>query len=119
MQPNGQVAPGLRILNLDMIRGNIVTGNAGAGMNIDLGQNTTFDGTITANTISSNGRAGINLIAKDTQNAFDLQVGGDTIDNQNNFSTPTSWMPTKELESRLRWTIPATCPATLRAGSAF
>ena len=82
--PTGMVAEGLRNLDLDSIRGNTLSANNGIGLNIDLGQNTTFASAITANTIANNTRTGVMLQARDTQNAFDVRIGGETIDAQNN-----------------------------------
>lgn len=90
--PNGQVAGGLRNLDLNIIsdtnalgqvQQNDLSGNARSGINIDLGQNTTYGGAITNNTINNNGRVGLNLQAKDTQDAFDVMIGGETVDEQN------------------------------------
>ncbi len=80
--PNGQIASGLRNLDLNSIRGNTFSGNAVSGINIDLGENTTFKSQITANTIAGNGRVGVNVQASDTQNAFDVIIGGETVNPQ-------------------------------------
>lgn len=82
--PDGSVAAGLRNLQLDTVRSNAFTGNGGVGASFDLGQNTTLRSTITSNQFLSNGRTGLNIQAKDTQNAFDVQIGGLTTDSQNN-----------------------------------
>ncbi len=82
--PTGQVSGGLRNLTLERIFGNNFSGNAGTGLNLDLGQNTTFKSAITTNIINNNSRVGLNLQARDTQNAFDVTIGGDALDNQNN-----------------------------------
>ena len=66
------------------IRGNTITGNAGAGIEIDLAMYTSFYGDIAGNTISSNNTQGINLTAADFTSLksvdFSLSVDGNTMD---------------------------------------
>ena len=66
------------------IRGNTITGNSGAGIEIDLEMYTSFYGDITGNTISSNNTHGINLNAADPTTLvsvdFSLSVDGNTLD---------------------------------------
>ncbi len=115
--PNGQVAAGLRNLDLNITvdtpvgvpaQQNVMSGNARAGINIDLGQNTTFGGAISRNTITNNQRVGINLQAKDTLDAFDVQIGGETVDFQNNNVDANIIDGNRVPGSRLPWTTPAT-----------
>ncbi|MCA9068258.1 MAG: right-handed parallel beta-helix repeat-containing protein, partial [Planctomycetaceae bacterium] len=82
--PDGSVSPGLRNLQLDTVRGNSFTTNGGAGLMFDIGQNTTLRSNISANNMLQNGRTGLTIQAKDTQDAFDVQIGGTTLDSQNN-----------------------------------
>ncbi len=84
--PNGQISSGLRNLDLEQIRGNTFTGNALNGINIDLGENTTFSSQMAANTISTNGQTGINIQAADTRDAFDVLIGGDAFSPQGVFT---------------------------------
>ncbi len=67
------------------ISGNTITGNSGAGIEIDLEMYTSFYGDITGNTISSNDTQGINLNAADPTTLvsvdFSLSVDGNTLDN--------------------------------------
>ncbi|QDU51944.1 choice-of-anchor Q domain-containing protein [Gimesia panareensis] len=66
------------------IRGNSITGNFGAGIEIDLEMYTSFYGEIVGNTISSNQTQGINLVAADPTTLksvdFSLSVDGNTMD---------------------------------------
>tara|TARA_R110002095_G_scaffold152237_4_gene132172 strand:- start:156276 stop:173423 length:17148 start_codon:yes stop_codon:yes gene_type:complete len=66
------------------IRGNTITGNSGAGVEIDLAMYTSFYGDIAGNTISSNETLGINLVAADFTSLksvdFSLSVDGNTMD---------------------------------------
>ncbi|KAA0139974.1 hypothetical protein FYZ48_08595 [Gimesia chilikensis] len=66
------------------IRGNLITGNSGAGIEIDLAMYTSFYGDIVGNTISSNNTQGINLTASDFTSLksvdFSLSVDGNTMD---------------------------------------
>ncbi|QDT96166.1 choice-of-anchor Q domain-containing protein [Gimesia aquarii] len=66
------------------IRGNTITGNSGAGVEVDLAMFTSFYGDITGNTISSNNTQGINLVAADStilQSVdFSISVDGNTMD---------------------------------------
>ncbi|WP_299460794.1 right-handed parallel beta-helix repeat-containing protein, partial [uncultured Gimesia sp.] len=66
------------------IRGNTITGNSGAGVEIDLKMYTSFYGDIAGNTISSNDTIGINLIAADPTILksvdFSIAVDGNTMD---------------------------------------
>lgn len=88
--PSGVALAGLRKLELGTVRGNTFTNNGGAGAFFDLGQNTTLRSVITANTVSGNGRTGLNIQAKDTQNAFDVQIGGTTTNAQGNLIDPNT-----------------------------
>ncbi|HID21341.1 MAG TPA: hypothetical protein EYP14_02950, partial [Planctomycetaceae bacterium] len=62
------------------IRGNMITNNDGAGVQINLTNNTALDLTLAANTISSNDAGGFAVMAADstpTQSVtFDLVIGG-------------------------------------------
>lgn len=66
------------------IRGNTISGNAGAGIEVDLAMYTSFYGDIVGNTISSNQTQGINLIAADPTTLksvdFSLSVDSNTMD---------------------------------------
>ena len=66
------------------ISGNTITGNSGAGIEIDLEMYTSFYGDISSNTISSNNAVGINLVAADPTSLwsvdFSLNVDGNTMD---------------------------------------
>lgn len=66
------------------IRGNTITGNSGAGVEIDLALYTSFYGDIAGNTISSNQTQGISLTASDPTTLksvdFSLSVDGNTMD---------------------------------------
>ncbi|QDT92883.1 choice-of-anchor Q domain-containing protein [Gimesia algae] len=66
------------------ISGNTITGNSGAGIEIDLEMYTSFYGDITGNTISSNDTQGINLNAADPTTLvsidFSLSVEDNTLD---------------------------------------
>ncbi|WP_417389050.1 choice-of-anchor Q domain-containing protein [Gimesia sp.] len=66
------------------IRGNTITGNTGAGIEIDLEMYTSFYGDISGNTISSNNAVGVNLVAADPTSLwsvdFSLNVDGNTMD---------------------------------------
>ncbi|HCO21916.1 MAG TPA: hypothetical protein DIT97_02145, partial [Gimesia maris] len=66
------------------ISGNTITGNTGAGIEIDLEMYTSFYGDISSNTISSNNAVGINLVAADPTTLwsvdFSLNVDGNTMD---------------------------------------
>ncbi|QDU07870.1 choice-of-anchor Q domain-containing protein [Gimesia aquarii] len=65
------------------IRGNTITGNSGAGVEIDLAMFTSFYGDISGNTISSNEAVGVKLTAADTTILhsidFSLSVDGNTM----------------------------------------
>lgn len=66
------------------ISGNTITGNSGAGIEIDLEMYTSFYGDITGNTISSNDTVGVNLVAADPTTLwsvdFSLNVAGNIMD---------------------------------------
>tara|TARA_R110002111_G_scaffold247140_1_gene309996 strand:+ start:270 stop:17531 length:17262 start_codon:yes stop_codon:yes gene_type:complete len=66
------------------IRGNTITGNTGAGIEVDLKMYTSFYADIAGNTISSNDTVGINLIAADPTILksvdFSISVDGNTMD---------------------------------------
>ncbi|MCA9014044.1 MAG: right-handed parallel beta-helix repeat-containing protein, partial [Planctomycetaceae bacterium] len=66
------------------IRGNTITGNSGAGIEVDLAMYTSFYGDVSGNTISSNNTLGINLTASDFTSLqsvdFSLSVDGNTMD---------------------------------------
>ncbi|QDT44366.1 putative outer membrane protein pmp20 precursor [Gimesia alba] len=66
------------------IRGNTITGNSGAGIEVDLAMYTSFYGDVASNTISSNNTQGINLVASDFTSLksvdFSLSVDGNTMD---------------------------------------
>lgn len=66
------------------IRGNTITGNSGAGVEVDLAMFTSFYGDIAGNTISSNNTQGINLNAADSTILhsidFSIAVDGNTMD---------------------------------------
>lgn len=62
--------------DLSAFSGNLIEGNDGAGLSVELKEKTTWDATVQRNIISGNGRRGIDLRAADTENAFDILIGG-------------------------------------------
>ncbi len=66
------------------ISGNTITGNTGAGVQVELEMFTSFYGDLTGNTISSNNATGVNLEAADPTTLhsvdFSLDVDGNTFD---------------------------------------
>ena len=80
------------------IRGNSITGNSGAGVEIDLEMYTSFYGDLSGNTISSNNTAGINLVAADATILhsidFSLSVDGNTMDDNRGVGVAVSMQNT-------------------------